>query len=189
MPQNPARPDLQTLLLEAIRRRDGGATRRLTGQWVHRRGVASLSAFRTTTLIDQQGPEASHWLQEQLESFVPAPAIPPARPAAVPLVAAPPAPAVQALQALVVDEAFASLTEAFPSLSLVPEGTPAVIPAPIEAIEPRLEPRIEAPSAPAVAPIAASLTPIQGTAAAPAPSTLADLRAWLSGGDQHRRAS
>ncbi len=189
MPQIPARPDLQTLLLEAIRRRDGGATRRLTGQWVHRRGVASLGAFRTTTLIDQQGPEASHWLQEHLEpsvAVVQAPSAPPAQAPPAPLVQAPPASAVQALQALVVDEAFASLTEAFPSLSLVPEETPAVIPAPIEAIEPRLE---EAPSSPAVAPMAASLTPIQGAAAAPAPSTLADLRAWLSGGDQHRRAS
>ncbi len=184
MPQIPARPDLQTLLLEAIRRRDGGATRRLTGQWVHRRGVASLSAFRTTTLIDQQGPEASHWLQEHLEPSVAAVQAP-----AAPLVQAPPASAVQALQALVVDEAFASLTQAFPSLSLVPDGPPAVIPTPIEAIDPRLEPCFEAPGAPAVAPIAASLTPVQGTAAAPAPSTLADLRAWLSGGDQHRRAS
>jgi len=202
VPQIPARPDLQTLLLEAIHRRDAGAARRLTGQWVHRRGVASLTTFRTTTLISLQDTEASDWLQQQLETVAPA-SMTPVAPASVPQ-AAPaldPAPAVvaplarawQALPALVVDEAFASLTEAFPSLSLVHDEPPVVTPAPIETIEPlrepSFEPVIEAPSAPAVTPMAVSLSPIQGGAAAPAPSTLADLRAWLSGGDQHRRAS
>jgi hypothetical protein len=169
VPKLSSRPDPQALLLDAIRRRDGLATARLTRQWVHRRGVLSLMTFRTTTLVSHEGPEASGWLLEQLEPSVQETVAPNATPveAGKEAVAAPaPAPA------LAVEEAFASLTEAFPAIPLAAVDLASVVPA---AIEPLIEPL--------------GATPTISTSPAPAPSTLADLRAWLSGGEQHRRVS
>jgi hypothetical protein len=55
------------VLLEAIQLRDALLSRRLVQQWVHRRGLASLQEFQTTTLVSAAGHEARLWLEALLE--------------------------------------------------------------------------------------------------------------------------
>lgn len=67
-PSSPApRPDPAAVLLEAIQLRDAFLSRRLVQQWVHRRGLASLQEFQTTTLVSVAGSEAGLWLEALLE--------------------------------------------------------------------------------------------------------------------------
>jgi hypothetical protein len=165
------RPALSIQLLEAIRRRDAAATARLTRQWVHRHGVVSLGDFRRGTVIPQEGPEGGKWLEDQLEggASAPTPTVPRAQTATTPqpcFKEPTPPPAVES--------AFAALEAAFLSPSLPPSE----------------EELVQAPTAPvSFLPGAALLSSLPAsTQPAPAPSTLADLRSWLSGGPQHRRA-
>jgi len=151
----PTRPELSSLLLEAIHRRDATATARLTRLWAHRHGVGSLERFRTGSVITQQGTEAGHWLRQQLEG----PALPPS--------------------AAGVDDAFAALEAAFSSPPELAGVAPA-IPALVRGWAPGFTSLPEASRLSVLPP---------GTPPAPAPSTLADLRCWLSGSPQHRRAS
>ncbi|MEA5442201.1 hypothetical protein [Cyanobium gracile] len=160
-----SRPELSNLLLEAVHRRDTTATARLSRQWAHRHGVGSLEQFRTGSLMAQQGSEASEWLRQHLEGPDVAPTAPGSeRPKPI-------APGV--------DDAFAALEAAF-STPPVPdvEATAhlALVPEPVSA----------AMSLPEASRL--SVLP-PGTPPAPAPSTLAGLRSWLSGDPQHRRAS
>jgi hypothetical protein len=167
------RPELSNQLLEAIRRRDAAATARLTRQWVHRHGVVSLGDFRLGTVIPQEGPEAANWLDDQLEggASAPAPTAPRAQAATAPEpyhFTEPPGPPPA------VESAFAALEAAFLSPSLLPsEEEPIQAPTPTVPF---------LPGAALLSSLPASTLP------APAPSTLADLRSWLSGGPQHRRA-
>ena len=62
------KPDLGQELLAAVRRRDAGTTAALVSRWRQERGVASLTAFRTTTLAIQTGPADCEWLAEVLRS-------------------------------------------------------------------------------------------------------------------------
>jgi hypothetical protein len=161
----PTRPELSNLLLEAVHRRDATATARLIRQWAHRHGVVSLEQFRTGSLIAQQGSEAGAWLRQHLEGPAVAPTDPGSdRPNPV---------------AAGVDDAFAALEAAFS-----PPPLPAVeAPVPLALV---LEPVVAATSLPEASRL--SVLP-PGTPPAPAPSTLAGLRSWLSGDPQHRRAS
>ena len=61
-------PDLGQELLAAVRRRDAGTTAALVSRWRQERGLASLTAFRTTTLAIQTGPADCEWLAEVLRS-------------------------------------------------------------------------------------------------------------------------
>ena len=165
MPLPPSRPELSGLLLEAVHRRDVAATARLTRQWAHRHGVGSLERFRTGSVIALQGTEAGVWLGQQLEATAEAPT---AAPTAFPAAAAG------------VDDAFAALEAALsgpPELAGESPTTPALV------VELAPGPTTSLPEASRL-----SVLP-PGTAPAPAPSTLADLRSWLSGAPQHRRAS
>ncbi len=161
----PSRPELSNLLLEAVHRRDATATARLIRQWAHRHGVRSLEQFRAGTLIPQQGLAAGDWLRQHLEGPAVAPTAPGSdRPKPV---------------AAGVDDAFAALEAAFstPPLPAVEAPVPlALVPEPVAA----------ATSLPEASRL--SVLP-PGTPPAPAPSTLAGLRSWLSGDPQHRRAS
>lgn len=165
MPQPPSRPELSSLLLEAVHRRDVTATARLTRQWAHRHGVVSLESFRSVTVIAQQGNEAGDWLLQQVEGAAGDPAVHGSdRPKST---------------GAGVDDAFAALEAAFstPPLPVVEEPAPlALVPEPVSA----------ATSLPEASRL--SVLP-PGTPPAPAPSTLAELRSWLSGAPQHRRAS
>jgi hypothetical protein len=161
----PTRPELSHLLLEAVHRRDTTATARLICQWAHRHGVGSIEQFRTGSLIAQQGSEAGEWLRQHLEGPAVAPNDPGSdRPNPV---------------AAGVDDAFAALEAAFstPPLPAVEAPVPlALVPKPV----------VAATSLPEASRL--SVLP-PGTPPAPAPSTLAGLRSWLSGDPQHRRAS
>ncbi len=161
----PSRPELSNLLLEAVHRRDATATARLIRQWAHRHGVVSIEQFRTGSLIAQQGSEAGEWLRQHLEGPAVAPNDPGSdRPNPV---------------AAGVDDAFAALEAAFSTPPL-----PAVeAPVPLALVP---EPVVAATSLPEASRL--SVLP-PGTPPAPAPSTLAGLRSWLSGDPQHRRAS
>ncbi len=64
----PPRPELTSLLLEAIRRRDSATAARLTGQWAHRHGVTSLESFRTGSVVAEAGWEAGDWLLQHMEA-------------------------------------------------------------------------------------------------------------------------
>ncbi len=161
----PPRPELSSLLLDAVHRRDATATARLIRQWAHRHGVGSLEQFRTGRLIAEQGSEAGDWLRQHLEG----PAV------------APTAPGSDRLKPMAagVDDAFAALEAAFST-----PPVPAVeAPAPLALVP---EPVVAATSLPEASRL--SVLP-PGTPPAPAPSTLAGLRSWLSGDPQHRRAS
>ena len=59
--------DLPAQLLEAVHRRDADASRRLANQWAHRRGVASLVDFVTTTLGQAQPADAVAWLEQLID--------------------------------------------------------------------------------------------------------------------------
>jgi hypothetical protein len=48
--------------------RDAPLTRRLVQKWVHRRGLASLEAFRRSTLPTVAGEVACRWLEELMEA-------------------------------------------------------------------------------------------------------------------------
>ncbi len=183
----PPRPELSSLLLEAIRRRDAATVARLTGQWAHRHGVTSLESFRTGSVVVEAGWEAGDWLLQHMD-------------------------AAMAPASVTMAEAFAALEDSF---SGPPQPTPiTVIPSPVvpsppvprpvtpiravpEATEPvadTAEEPVPAPVAEAEAPAglseAIALHPQTPSASpAPAPSTLADLRSWLSAAPQHRRAS
>ncbi|WP_216904843.1 hypothetical protein [Synechococcus sp. CCY 9618] len=167
MPLSSRRPELSNQLLEAIRRRDAATTGRLTRQWVHRHGVGSLAAFRRDTLVAEHGQDTDDWLQGQLDA-APPPPLTPDPPAAG---KAPAAPALA--------DAFAALEDAFlpPPLNL-----PADLPDPAAA-DGTGQGASALPAASLLRSIPASTQP------APAPATLADLRSWLSGAPQHRRAS
>jgi len=161
----PSRPELSNLLLEAVHRRDATATARLIRQWAHRHGVGSLEQFRTGPLIAQQGSEAGDWLRQHLEGPAVAPTAPGLdRPKPV---------------AAGVDDAFAALEAAFS-----PPPVPAVeAPVPLALVPEQVFAATSLPEASRL-----SVLP-PGTPPAPAPSTLAGLRSWLSGDPQHRRAS
>ncbi|MCP9858410.1 MULTISPECIES: hypothetical protein [unclassified Cyanobium] len=168
MPLPPSRPELSSLLLEAVHRRDATATARLTRQWAHRHGVGSLERFRTDNLIAQQGIGAGDWLRQQLEGAAGAPTA---------------APAVPGPAAARVEDAFAALEAAF-STAPVFAGVAPDAPALVSQLAPQPAPF------PTSLPEASRLSVLPpGTPPAPAPSTLADLRSWLSGDPQHRRAS
>jgi hypothetical protein len=188
------RPELSDLLLEAIRRRDAATVARLTGQWAHRHGVTSLESFRTGSVIAEAGWEAGDWLLQHMD-------------------------AAMAPASVTMAEAFAALEDSFsgptPPSPLTPTPMAAVpgpaVPCPVvpirpvpeevdpvpEAVDPVMTVMEEPVAAPSQEADAASglseaialhpLTP--SSSPAPAPSTLADLRCWLSAAPQHRRAS
>ncbi len=52
--------------MEAIQQRDAPRSRRLVLHWVHRRGLASLQSFQTTTLAAVADSEACRWLEALL---------------------------------------------------------------------------------------------------------------------------
>ncbi|MBM5821758.1 MAG: hypothetical protein FJ082_04635 [Cyanobacteria bacterium K_Offshore_surface_m2_011] len=183
----PPRPELSSLLLEAIRRRDAATVARLTGQWAHRHGVTSLESFRTGSVVAEAGWEAGDWLLQHMD-------------------------AAMAPASVTMAEAFAALEDSF-SAPLRPAPSSVIpitaVPSPVtplravpeatnpEATEPvadTVEEPVPAPLAEAEAPAglseAIALHPQTPSASpAPAPSTLADLRSWLSAAPQHRRAS
>ncbi len=160
MPLPPSRPELSGLLLEAVRRRDATATARLTRQWAHRHGVVSLERFRRCSVIVQQGTEAGDWLRQQVEG------------------------AAGGRTTAGMDDAFAALEAAFSTPLACAGEAPATTPA--TAFELAPEPAPRAKSLPEASHLSVLST---GTTPAPAPPTLADLRSWLSGAPQHRRAS
>ncbi len=173
----PPRPELTSLLLDAIRRRDAATVARLTGQWAHRHGVTSLESFRTGSVVAEAGWEAGDWLLQHMD-------------------------AAMAPASVTMAEAFAALEDSF---SAPPQPNPiTAVPSTVTPI--RVEPEANGPvpdpagepvSAPAAAAEAAAglsdviaLHPLSPSASpAPAPPTLADLRSWLSAAPQHRRAS
>lgn len=183
----PPRPELTSLLLDAIRRRDAATVARLTGQWAHRHGVTSLETFRTGSVVAEEGWEAGDWLLQHMD-------------------------AAMAPASVTMAEAFAALEDSF---SAPPQPTPiAAVPSPVTTITAvpspvtpiRVEPEATEPVADhAEAPVFAPAAEADGAAGlsevialhpqtpsaspAPAPSTLADLRSWLSAAPQHRRAS
>jgi hypothetical protein len=168
------RPELSHLLLEAIRRRDAATVARLTGQWAHRHGVTSLESFRTGSVVAEAGWEAGDWLLQHMD-------------------------AAMAPASVTMAEAFAALEDSF---SGPPQPTPVT---PIRAIPEATDPVTDTAEEPVPAPLAAPVAAAEGAAGlsdvialhplspsaspAPAPSTLADLRSWLSAAPQHRRAS
>ncbi len=178
----PPRPELSNLLLEAIRRRDAATVARLTGQWAHRHGVTSLENFRTGSVVAEAGWEAGDWLLQHMD-------------------------AAMAPASVTMAEAFAALEDSF---SGPPQPTPiTAVPSPVIPItvipvatdplasepladaseEPLHAPAVEAEGAAGLSE-AIALHPMTPSASpAPAPSTLADLRCWLSAAPQHRRAS
>jgi hypothetical protein len=153
------RPELSHLLLDAIRRRDAATVARLTGQWAHRHGVTSLESFRTGSVVAEAGWEAGDWLLQHMD-------------------------AAMAPASVTMAEAFAALEDSFAGPPLpaptapVPTATTAPPPPAAEA-----EGAAGLPDVIALHPLTPSASP------APAPSTLADLRSWLSAAPQHRRAS
>ena len=185
----PPRPELSSLLLEAIRRRDAATVARLTGQWAHRHGVTSLESFRTGSVVAEAGWEAGDWLLQHMD-------------------------AAMAPASVTMAEAFAALEDSFYG---PPQPTPiTAAPAPITAIravpeatnhegtdpeatapsaeaesaeEPVTEPVAEAEAPAGLSDVIALHPPTPSASPAPAPSTLADLRSWLSAAPQHRRAS
>lgn len=108
------RPDPQELLLAAIRSRDPLAGARLLEPWVHRRGIASLLAFRDTVVRVREGDAAADWLDQLIEG---AAAPVPARP----MTASEPAPAATTP---------AAAQEAAPAAA--PAHSPAAAAAPVE---------------------------------------------------------
>ncbi len=168
------RPELSHLLLEAIRRRDAATVARLTGQWAHRHGVTSLESFRTGSVVAEAGWEAGDWLLQHMD-------------------------AAMAPASVTMAEAFAALEDSF-SAPLQPSPV-----TPIRAVPGPTDPVTDTAEEPVAAPVAAPLAAAEGAAGlsdvialhplspsaspAPAPSTLADLRSWLSAAPQHRRAS
>jgi len=172
------RPELSHLLLEAIRRRDAATVARLTGQWAHRHGVTSLESFRTGSVVAEAGWEAGDWLLQHMD-------------------------AAMAPASVTMAEAFAALEDSF-SAPLQPSPVTPIraVPEPADPVTDAAEEPVPAPVAvPLAAPVAAAegaaglsdviaLHPLSPSASpAPAPSTLADLRSWLSAAPQHRRAS
>jgi hypothetical protein len=176
------RPELTSLLLDAIRRRDAATVSRLTGQWAHRHGVTSLESFRTGSVVAEAGWEAGDWLLQHMD-------------------------AAMAPASVTMAEAFAALEDSFSGplpptpISAVPSPAVRFAAVPITALPEAADPVTEGTEAPVPVPPAESggatglseaialhsLTP--SASPAPAPSTLADLRCWLSGSPQHRRAS
>ena len=168
------RPELSHLLLEAIRRRDAATVARLTGQWAHRHGVTSLESFRTGSVVAEAGWEAGDWLLQHMD-------------------------AAMAPASVTMAEAFAALEDSF-SAPLQPSPVTPIraVPEPTDPVTDTAEEPVPAPLAdPAAAAEGAvglsdviALHPLSPSASpAPAPSTLADLRSWLSAAPQHRRAS
>ncbi len=171
------RPELTSLLLDAIRRRDAATVSRLTGQWAHRHGVTSLESFRTGSVVAEAGWEAGDWLLQHMD-------------------------AAMAPASVTMAEAFAALEDSF---SGPPQPTPITAvpcpPVPIRALPVATEPVADTAEEPVPVPLAEAegaaglseviaLHPLAPSASpAPAPSTLADLRCWLSAAPQHRRAS
>ncbi|MFM7361666.1 MAG: hypothetical protein ACKO25_07555 [Cyanobium sp.] len=137
------RPEPGAVLLESIQQRDAVRSLRLVQQWVHRRGLASLQDFQSTTLASVAGSEACQWLQALLESPADASAIPPAPAAPIRvhdlidpdgvIAAEPEPPAMESL--LEVEAAFAALAAEFAASAPTPA---APEPAPLEAEKPPL---------------------------------------------------
>ena len=170
MPLPSPRPDPVSQLLDAIRRRDPAATARLTRRWAHRRGVSSLEEFRCSSVIPLEGQDGGDWLLQQLDGSAP-----------VPSATAPCSPQASAAQNVPEVPVGTAVEDGFTGLET------AFLPSP-------LNPSTEAPC-PAEAADGSTLSALAllsaappGTLPAPAPSTLADLRSWLSGAPQHRRA-
>jgi hypothetical protein len=61
-----ARPDPETLILEAISRQDQLSVRQLSQALVHRHGVARLESFRQRDLSSLLGPGAAAWFDQVL---------------------------------------------------------------------------------------------------------------------------
>jgi hypothetical protein len=189
------RPELSHLLLEAIRRRDAATVARLTGQWAHRHGVTSLESFRTGSVVAEAGWEAGDWLLQHMDAAM--------APASVTM--------AEAFAAL--EDSFSGPPQPTPITAVpspvtpiraVPEATgPDTHPDPDTHTDPEpvTDPVTDTAEEPLPAPVAAAegaaglseviaLHPLSPSASpAPAPSTLADLRCWLSAAPQHRRAS
>ncbi|MFM7734329.1 MAG: hypothetical protein ACKO6F_12895 [Cyanobium sp.] len=173
------RPEPGAVLLESIQQRDAVRSLRLVQQWVHRRGLASLQDFQSTTLASVAGSEACQWLQALLESPADATAIPPAPAAPIRvhdlidpdgvIAAEPEPPAMESL--LEVEAAFAALAAEFAASAPTPA---APEPAPLEAEAPPL--MAEAPP-----PVAAAL-PLSFSIAAATDQAAADAaRSALAG--------
>ncbi len=170
MPLPSPRPDSVSQLLDAIRRRDPAATARLTRRWAHRRGVSSLEDFRFGSVIPLVGREGGDWLQQQLDGAAPVPsATAPCSPQASTSLTVPEAP-----DGTAAEDGSAGLETAFLPSPLTPSTED---PCQAEGSDGSTLSALSLLSA-----IPASPRP------APAPSALADLRSWLSGAPQHRRA-
>ncbi|WP_094584878.1 hypothetical protein [Synechococcus sp. BO 8801] len=189
------RPELSHLLLEAIRRRDAATVARLTGQWAHRHGVTSLESFRTGSVVAEAGWEAGDWLLQHMDAAM--------APASVTMAEAfaaledsfsgPPQPAPTAAVSTpiaAVPTAITPVPNPVTPIRAVPEPTDPVtdtaeepVPAPVDAPVAAAEGAAGLSDVIALHPLSPSASP------APAPSTLADLRSWLSAAPQHRRAS
>ncbi len=127
-PAAPApRPDLEALLLSAVRQRDHQAAAWLVQQWVHRRSVGSLEHFQLEILAPSEGSEAFDWLCQLIDEGPLAVSAPAAL--AAPLAAAetssaavaipaPPSGDVEARAIAAVDAAFDALAAEFPQFRL-----------------------------------------------------------------------
>ncbi len=190
------RPELSHLLLEAIRRRDAATVARLTGQWAHRHGVTSLESFRTGSVVAEAGWEAGDWLLQHMDAAM--------APASVTM--------AEAFAAL--EDSFSGPPQPAPITAVPAPITPVPapitpVPSPVTPIRAVPEPsdtvtvtaKEPVPAPPCAVPVVAAegaaglsdviaLHPQSPSASpAPAPSTLADLRSWLSAAPQHRLAS
>lgn len=178
----PPRPELSSLLLEAIRRRDAATVARLTGQWAHRHGVTSLESFRTGSVVAEAGWEAGDWLLQHMDAAM--------APASVTM--------AEAFAAL--EDSFSGPPQAAPSSVIPITAVPSPV-TPITRVPEATDPVAETAEEPVPAPVAEAEAPAglsevialhpqtPSASPAPAPSTLADLRCWLSAAPQHRRAS
>ncbi|MCT0207034.1 hypothetical protein [Synechococcus sp. CS-1332] len=198
------RPELTSLLLDAIRRRDAATVSRLTGQWAHRHGVTSLESFRTGSVIAEAGWEAGDWLLQHMDAAM--------APASVTMAEAfaaledsfsgPPRPTpIAVVPSPVVPITAVPTPFSFLPSPIVPSPIVHIAVVPIKTLPEALVPITDSSEAPVPVPPTESggaaglseaiavhtLTP--SSSPAPAPSTLADLRSWLSGSPQHRRAS
>ncbi len=176
-------PDLRSRLLAAVAERDHTLACRLGQQWVHRRGLAALDHFLHAELAPSQGLEAAEWLQGQLGLRVVAAEAPQEI-----------EPAPQEIDEVASAEHDASLPVARPAAlfgrmkSLLRQCLEDVIVgrdadgAEVPCQEPHQEaPAGAAPLLPAGEPRQPSTTP------APAPPSLAALRAWLPDAEEDGR--
>jgi len=151
----PPRPELSDRLLAAVAERDGGLANRLLQQWVHRRGLPSLEAWILGPLLSSQGPGASAWLRHCLEDT-----------AQEPIAALETAGIETAgMETAVIEAAvieMAAIAQALPEVPEVPESPG--LDSPGFDVQVTQSPVIHSPAA---------------DSPAPAPASLAALRAWL----------